>query len=892
MTLVPSLSLSKLVERYRDNRPDYRSAGYNETRLRREFIDPFLELLGWDVGNKEGYAEAYKHVIHEDHIKIAGTSKAPDYSFRIGSTRKFFLEAKRPAINIVDDEDSAYQLRRYAWSAKLPLSILTNFEVLAVYDCRVKPERGDKASVARTTLLTFEQYAEKWQEIESVFSLDAINKGAFDRFANDTKVRRGTATVDEDFLSEIEKWREMLARAIFRTNPELDSYQLNDAVQKTIDRIVFLRIAEDRGIETSGRLESIIRRPNIYPKLTSYFQQADERYNSGLFHFRKGDGADETLDRLTLKLKIDDRPLRDIVSNLYPPKSPYAFSVIPADILGQVYERFLGRVIYVRGRSIKIDEKPDVKKAGGVYYTPTFVVRAIVERTLGDLLKPKSVSEVAGERRPQSALRVVDPACGSGSFLIEAYQYLLDWYLAKYTQRIDEFSKGRRPRIHRIAGGVWRLTIAERRRILTTHIFGVDIDPQAVEVTKLSLLLKVLEGETADAIAAQMHLFNQRALPDLGANIRCGNSLIEEDFYGLFAARHFTKEEQHKINVFTWEKEFSEAFESDARFDVVIGNPPYGAVLLDEEKQYLLTHYPHQSYQLDSYLLFLERSISLLLKTKGRFGMIIPNPWLTNVLQTKIRNYILSETSVDEIVHFTFPVFAKAKATVDTEIVVLRKGLVAGNHPKAYVVSDVGPDNTIDLVAARLIEHDQGTWRESSTDPINIFLTKGDRILAKKIKDAGKPLGLVFKINVGMKPYQVGKGVPKQKRSDVEHRIFDADKKLSSNYRQYIRGADILRFLVAPLELRYIRYGEWLAEPRPAANFDAAEKIVMRQTGDSLTAATDRSQFICMNNMHVLVPNESGRDLRGGPALRDRMAAWLRWILGLITPPISPRLPA
>ena len=406
-----------------------------------------------------------------------------------------------------------------------------------------------------------------------------------------------------------------------------------------------------------------------------------------------------------------------------------------------------------------------------------------------------------------------------------------------------------------------RLTISEKRRILTTHIFGVDIDPQAVEVTKLSLLLKVLEGETADGIAAQMHLFNQRVLPDLGGNIRCGNSLIEGDFYGFFAATHFTEDQLHKINVFTWKKEFPDVFKEASGFDVVIGNPPYGAVLLNEEKRYLLNHYPNQTYQLDSYLLFIERAIELLLKPRGMFGMIIPNPWLTNVLQTKIRNYVLSNTAIKEIVHFTFPVFAKAKATVDTEIVILQKGRRPHNHPKAFVISAVGPDGTINTGAARIIDHDQNNWTKTATDPINIFLGLSERSLATKIRDSGQPLGLSFNTNVGMKPYQVGKGTPKQKRSDVENRVFDANRKISSDYRQYLRGTDIIRFLVAPVERRYIRFGPWLAEPRPSAKFDAPTKIVMRQTGDSLIAAIDRGQYVCMNNMHVLVPNDIDRDM-------------------------------
>ena len=139
--------ISELVERFDHNHEAYHSIHYHETQLRREFLDPFFEALGWDVTNKGGYAVAYKDVIHEDAIKVGGYTKAPDYCFRIGGTRKFFVEAKKPAVDIKDDIDPAYQLRRYAWSAKLPLSILTDFEEFAVYDCRMKLAPADKASM-------------------------------------------------------------------------------------------------------------------------------------------------------------------------------------------------------------------------------------------------------------------------------------------------------------------------------------------------------------------------------------------------------------------------------------------------------------------------------------------------------------------------------------------------------------------------------------------------------------------------------------------------------------------------------------------------------------------------------------------------------------------------
>ena len=326
-----------LVGRFDNNREAYRSGAYNETQLRREFVDPFFKLLGWDVNNEKGYAEAYKDVIHEDSIKIGGVTKAPDYCFRIGGTRKFFVETKKPSVNLKDDISPAFQLRRYAWSAKLPLSILTDFEEFVVYDCRVKPDKSDKSSTARILYLTYSEYAQRWDEIFEIFSRDAVLKGSFDKYAESSKVKKGTASVDDAFLKEIESWRDTLARTLALRNPGLNQHDLNFTVQRTIDRIVFLRICEDRGMESYGRLMALQNGDRAYTRLCEMFHRADERYNSGLFHFQKDKDRAESPDTLTLSLAIDDGVLKNIIKNLYYPDSPYEFSVISADILGQVY---------------------------------------------------------------------------------------------------------------------------------------------------------------------------------------------------------------------------------------------------------------------------------------------------------------------------------------------------------------------------------------------------------------------------------------------------------------------------------------------------------------------------------------------------------------------------
>ena len=631
--------ISDLVERFQRNIEAYHSPAYNETQLRIEFIDPFFETLGWDIANREGHAEQYKDVIHEDAIKVAGATKAPDYCFRIGGARKFFLETKKPSIDIKDQVSPAYQLRRYAWSAKLPLSILTNFEGMAVYDCRLRPKPNDKPSVGRIRFFTYAQYLDSFEEINNIFSKEFVLKGSFDKFAESEKLKRGTAEVDAEFLREIESWREALAKDIAMKNQKLSIRELNYVVQLTIDRIIFLRMCEDRGIEKYGQIQNLLNGTNTYRRLREIFYHADDKYNSGLFDFGT--------DRLTPELKLDDKPLKDIFKNLYYPESPYEFSVLGADILGHVYEQFLGKVIRLtEGHRAKVEEKPEVRKAGGVYYTPTYIVDYIVKNTVGKLCERKTPRQI-------SSLHILDPACGSGSFLLGAYQYLLDyhrdWYQKDGAQRhTKEIYQGR--------GGQWYLTIQEKKRILLNNIYGVDIDPQAVEVTKLSLLLKVMEGENQDTLERQMRLFKERALPDLGSNIKCGNSLIGPDFYQGKQMNLLDSEETYRVNPFDWEKEFPEIM-SRGGFDVVIGNPPYIRIQTMKEwapsdVEIYKKHYASASKgNYDIYVVFVERGLSLLNKS-ARLGFILPHKFFNAQYGEPLRALLSKGKNLTEVVHF------------------------------------------------------------------------------------------------------------------------------------------------------------------------------------------------------------------------------------------------
>jgi len=623
----------KLVETFSRNLDAYKRGQLNETEVRVQFIDPMFKALGWDVHNEQGYAEAYKEVVHEDSLRIGGAVKAPDYAYRIGGARKFFLEAKKPAINIKEDVSPAYQLRRYAWSAKLPLSILTDFEEFAVYDCRIRPVKTDKASTARVKYMRFEDYPEHWQEIADIFARESILKGSFDKYAESHKKKRGTAEVDAAFLAEIEQWREQLARNIALKNQALSRRELNHAVQQTIDRIIFLRIAEDRGIEDYGRLMALQNGREVYRRMLELFHKADAKYNSGLFHFQHEKGRAGFPDELSPGLVIEDKVLKPILKNLYYPDSPYEFSVLPADILGQTYEQFLGKVIRLTaGHRAVVEDKPEVKKAGGVYYTPTYIVDYIVEHTVGKLLEGKTPRQVA-------KLTICDPACGSGSFLLGAYQCLLDWHLKHYVENTPEkWAKGRDPKIYQVLKGEWRLTTSEKKRILLNNIYGVDIDQQAVEVTKLSLLLKVLENETQDTLGRQMSMFRERALPDLATNIKCGNSLIGPDFYDQQDLGLMDEEARYRINVFDWQDEFPEIFAGKKPgFDAVIGNPPYIRIQAMKEWAPVEVEHYKRAYQsaskgnYDIYVLFVEKGFGLL-NNKGQLGSLLSRRCHVNIV--------------------------------------------------------------------------------------------------------------------------------------------------------------------------------------------------------------------------------------------------------------------
>lgn len=566
------------------------------------------------------------------------------------------------------------------------------------------------------------------------------------------KTRKGTTEVDDAFLAEIERWRELLARNIALRNPQLTVRELNYSVQMTIDRIVFLRICEDRGIERDEQLKEISHGRDIYQNLCQLFQRADTRYNSGLFHFQKEKEQSSASDSLTPGLKIDDKVLQEILRNLYYPESPYVFKEIPSDILGQVYERFLGKVIRLTaGHQAKVEEKPEVRKAGGVYYTPTYIVEYIVQNTVGRLLEGKTPREAA-------RLKIVDPACGSGTFALGAYQYLLDWHLKWYTENEPEkWLAGRHPAIYQSRNG-YQLTTARKKEILLDNIFGVDIDPQAVEVTKLSLLLKVLEGENQETIGSQLSLLQERVLPDLGKNIQCGNSLIGPDYYESqqLMMELGDNEESYRVNAFDWKGAFPQVF-IQGGFDVVIGNPPYGANFDKNTEAYIRNRFRAVTNSFDSFIMFVEQAGELL-NSQGHFGMIIPSGWVSTPSSRKLRERFAEQFIPTSFVSLPYDVFDGAY--VDT-IIVTAKRLVSGRYWMDL-------ENTmVDLIVfpiRRKVESQQdfdsfrmignfADWIDSPDKEFLVLSSKEQAALVKKLRNSPATFDSVVEVMRGIETY-------------------------------------------------------------------------------------------------------------------------------------------
>lgn len=821
-------ALEALVRKYEADRDTYLSSQYNEAQTRTQFITPLLEALGWDVRNEAGVPYNLCEVLEEK----GETHGRPDYTFRINGQTKFFLEAKSPSDEL--SSASIIQTKRYAWNSRdIFFAGVCDFEQFRFFDASLRPD--DKRPLDGEAFhLIYSEYASNIDKLWEL-SRDRVAAGSLDQFLRkDRKSLLQKVPVDKDFLDNLTIWRHDLANAIHAQNPQYDAHELNDIVQRLLDRIIFIRIAEDRKVIDQRQLWDIAviwdesgGRRNIMEQLVQVFQEFNARFNGEIF---KPHPCEE--------IKIESHALVKIIKQLYPPKSNYRFDVIGVELLGSIYERYLGNTLHITPKRVSVEPKPEVRKAGGVYYTPQYIVDYIVKNTVGKLVEDKTPKEV-------DQIRILDPACGSGSFLIGAFQFLIDWYLNYYREHPKEAKPGTIFALTRTdENGNLRLSFHAKSLIIQHNLYGVDIDLQAVEVTMMSLYLKMLEGELGIQIP------KQDKLPELKYNIRCGNSLIGPDIEN---DRSPSPEERQRINPFDWndrEKGFGDILKSGG-FDAVIGNPPYGYMIPAEDQHYFAKHYVHQDYQKDLYLLFLER-YQFLLKKLGVLGVIVSNTWLQSITLRKIRQYLVNSFQWIKILHLPEKVF---KAVVDTTVLILQKG--TPSQQQSFIVEVRRGDTVSRLhnLPQRLLP--------ANGDPINVVAPAHVQELVQKIRARSCLLSSICEVYNGIKPFEVGKGTPPQTKAIAEKQPFVREgRRPDKQWRPLLRGSLISRYVNLWDSNYWVLYGPWLAAPRDGKIFDAPIKIMVRQTGDSIVGTLVEEGFIARNNMHILLPSSAECDLR------------------------------
>jgi len=660
-----------LIEKYELVKSSNSISKYTEEETKKDFILPLFKALGWDVDNK-------KEVTAEEHQ----SSGRVDYGFYLDSRLKFYLEAKSLGADL-HKEEFANQAIKYSWNKGATWAVLTDFESIKIFNAQdIERSLGDKLFFE----IPYTQFLERFDQLW-LLSKESFEENLLDKEAEKVGKKFQKIAVTTLLYKDLDNCRQILTHDLAQWNQGLDKDLLDEGVQKILDRLIFLRVAEDRNIEPPTLIplirdwENSGRKGRLYESMIQKFRELDPIYNSNLFSEHPFESWEEY-----------SGATEKVINILYGKRGyyEYDFKAMPADVLGTVYENYLGYRLEKSKKGISIGKDSKKRKDHGIYYTPSFIVDYIVENTLKPILdRCNSIADL-------KKIKVLDPTCGSGSFLIKALETIYHKYL--------EFGNN---------GGVFT-----KLDILLNNIYGVDLDPQAVEIARLNLLINALD--------------QRMKLPSLDKNIRNGNSLISGTDEEL--TKYFGKNFRDK-KPFNWEEEFPEVFKQGG-FDAVIGNPPYidsenMAKNMHQEREYMNNHYESAKGNWDIFCIFIEKAMDLC-KEEGYHSFILPNKLLSsnyakNARQILEDNYIKNIRDYSKAKVFDVAVYPIVYVVQKTKT---KKDILIEN------VFEINGQYTIDSYKLDHSKLNNGFWaltNENSNQTYNFKIKDDDTTFLKNI---------------------------------------------------------------------------------------------------------------------------------------------------------------
>jgi len=676
-----------LVEKFKMYHESGEAQKWKEEQTIIYLINPLFEALGWDVHSPE-------EVDYQSNIQ-AKSSKRPDYIFKLNGVPKFVVEAKAVKEDL-NKEKYVKQALNYAWLKGLGWAVLTDFQGIKIF-CADREYSNKNPLQNYFRDIPWTAYLSRFDDLW-LLSKESFEKNLIGDLGEKELKRTPRIKIDKQFSLDLNQWRTRLRNNIKRNN-HLSEEELSEIVQKILDRLIFIRTCEDREIGVGEKLNALVRQHEqssrgLFSKwLNKIYFQYDQKFNSKLFTYNEKDPGNR---HLCEKIKIDDKILYEIIHGMYKENDPahaYDFSLIDADVLGNVYEQYLA---YLQKGTI--EKQKSKRKGQGIYYTPTYVVDYIVRNTLGEKLKRC--------RTPEDVLKikVLDPACGSGSFLIRAYDEFKQWY-EKY--KAKKKTNGEQTKLDNESGKGYRSFMDN---VLKSCIYGVDLDPKAVEIAQLNLLLKAAD--------------TRHKLPSLRDNVKCGDSLVSDP-------------EVAGDKAFDWKVEFKEVMDSGG-FDVVIGNPPYiNAIELKKTvgskvKDYWKERYLFARGAYDIYILFFEQALKIS-KAFGLISFITPNKYLSSPYGTAMREIVCRESTLVKVLDLS-----KVKVFQDPSV-----------YPLITVIQNRRPSKEYNLVTERIFSEnleDKQEYKVSSKNlsvlPENLWgmiLSENVRLIEKIFKNS-KPL--------------------------------------------------------------------------------------------------------------------------------------------------------